>query len=86
MTYAFTQDVPIDAAAYDRIVTDLGPAQPPGLVVHLALVRPERGVRYVDVGATAVDWVRFAEERLQPVVHPMLSSRSLGVASPEAPS
>jgi hypothetical protein len=72
MTYAFTQDVPIDAAAYARIVTDLGPEAPPGLVVHIASARPEGGLRYIDVWESEEDWDRFAEERLHPVVHPML--------------
>ena len=37
MTYAFTQDVPIDAAFYQRIVEGLGSEVPDGLVVHLGL-------------------------------------------------
>ena len=73
MTYAFTQDVPIDAAFYRRITDGLGDDPPKGLVVHLAVERPEGGLRYVDVWETEADWDRFAEERLHPVVHPLLS-------------
>lgn len=73
MTYAFTQDVPIDAALYRRITDGLGDEPPKGLVVHLAVERPEGGLRYVDVWETEADWDRFAEERLHPVVHPLLS-------------
>jgi hypothetical protein len=74
MTYAFTQDVPIDATAYDKIVAELGPDPAPGFVVHLAIARPEGGLRYIDVWDTEADFERFAEERLHPVVHPMLQA------------
>lgn len=73
MTYAFTQDVPIDAAVYQRITNDLGDDPPKGLIVHLALERPDGRLRYIDVWETEQDWDRFAEERLHPVVHPLLS-------------
>ena len=43
MTYAFTQDVPIDATFYNRITDGLGDAPPEGLVVHLAIERVEGG-------------------------------------------
>jgi len=72
MTYAFTQDVPIDATTYEKIVAGLGSDPAPGFVVHLAIARPEGGLRYVDVWETEADFERFAEERLHPVVHPML--------------
>ncbi len=72
MTYAFTQDVPIDAAFYGRIVERLGDDPPKGLVVHLAVERPEGGLSYFDVWESEEDWDRFAEERLHPVVHPLL--------------
>lgn len=72
MTYAFTQDVPIDAAAYSRITSDLGPEHPSGMLVHIALQLPEGGLRYIDVWESEGDWDRFAEERLHPVVHPIL--------------
>jgi len=75
MTYAFTQDVPIDAGMYHRIVDGLGDGPPEGLIVHLAVERPEGGLRYFDVWESEADWDRFAEERLHPVVHPLLSSR-----------
>jgi hypothetical protein len=71
--YAFTQDVPIDAAFYDRIVAGLGDRPPAGLISHLAYELPGGGLRYVDVWTSEADWDRFAEERLHPVVHPMLA-------------
>jgi hypothetical protein len=72
MTFAFTQDVPIDAAFYRRITDGLGHEPPKGLLVHLAVERPEGGLRYVDVWESEADWDRFAEERLHPVVHSLL--------------
>lgn len=73
MTYAFTQDVPIDTAFYARIVEGLGDAVPDGLVLHLAVERAEGGLRYIDVWDTQADWERFVEQRLHPVVHGLLS-------------
>ena len=72
MTYAFVQDVPIDREFYSRIVADLGDEPPKGLISHLAVERPEGGLRYIDVWESEEDWDRFAEERLHPVVHRML--------------
>jgi hypothetical protein len=72
MTYAYLQDVPIDAAAYERITDGLGPEAPAGMLVHIALQRPEGGLRYIDVWESQEDCDRFGEERLHPVVHPVL--------------
>ena len=73
MTYAFTQDVPIDAVFYKRIVDALGDEPPKGMVLHIAAERPEGGLRYIDVWQSEDDWDHFAEERLHPVVHSLLS-------------
>lgn len=73
MTYAFTQDVPIDRAFYDRIAAGIGDVPPDGLVVHLAIERDEGGLRYVDVWESQAHWDRFVDERLHPVVHGLLS-------------
>jgi hypothetical protein len=72
MTYAFTQDVPIDAAFYERLVQAMGDEKPHGLIVHLALEREEGGLRYVDVWESEQDWNRFVDERLHPVIHGLL--------------
>jgi hypothetical protein len=71
--YAFTQDVPIDAVLYRRITDGVGDAAPDGLIVHLAIERPEGGLRYIDVWESEEDCDRFAEERLHPVVHALLA-------------
>jgi hypothetical protein len=74
MTYSFVQDVPIDATTYAEIKAGLGTDLPPGLVVHLAHTRAEGGLRYIDVWESEEACDRFGEERLHPVVHPMLAA------------
>lgn len=73
MAYAFTQDVPIDATFYQRIVDGVGEQRPAGLIVHLAVERAEGGLRYIDVWETRDDFVRFVDDRLHPVVHGLLA-------------
>ncbi|MEZ5411959.1 MAG: hypothetical protein R2761_28245 [Acidimicrobiales bacterium] len=83
--YAFTQDVPIDAAFYRRIADELGPEAPPGLLVHMAVERPEGGLRYYEVWQSEADSERFREERLHPVVHGMLAEIFGDQLPPEPP-
>jgi hypothetical protein len=73
IVYAFTQDVPIDATFYRRITDGLGEEPPTGLIIHLALARPEGGLRYIDVWESQDDCDRFSAERLHPVVHGLLA-------------
>lgn len=73
MPYVFSQDVPIDAAFYARIKKGLGEDPPKGLISHVAVERPEGGLRYIDVWESEQDWDHFAEDRLHPVVHPLLT-------------
>lgn len=73
MTFAFTQDVPIDGAFYNRIAEALGDELPRGLISHLAIERPEGGLRYIDIWESEDDCTRFTEERLHPVLHELLS-------------
>ena len=84
MLYAFTQDVPIDAAFYRRITDGLGTDAPAGLVLHLAIERPEGGLHYIDVWESQQDCDRFSEERLHPVVHTLLHE-VFGDQIPEEP-
>ena len=44
-----------------------------GLLSHVAVERPEGGLRYIDVWQSRDDWDRFVETRLHPVVHPLLA-------------
>ena len=71
--YAFTQDVPIDVATHERIMEEIGPEVPEGLVAHVVSVRPEGGLRYLDVWTSKEACERFVEARLHPVVHAMLA-------------
>lgn len=83
MPYAFTQDVPINEALYRQIVDGLGVEPPKGLIVHVAMERPGGGLRYFDLWDSEDDWDRFAEERLHPVVHPLLERALDGRIPPE---
>ncbi len=84
MTYAFIQDVPIDEDFYKRITDGLGPDLPKGLITHIAIKRPEGGgLRYIDVWESEEDCDRFGEERLHPVVHPLLQEIFGGELPPE---
>lgn len=73
MPYAFRQDVPIDAAFYARIKEGLRTEPPQGLICHLVVERPDGSLSYIDVWESEDDWDRFAEERLHPVVHALLT-------------
>ena len=79
--YAFTQDVPIDRAFYKRITDGLGADPPRGLIIHLAIERPEGGLRYLDVWKSQQECDQFSENRLHPVVHPLL----IGIFGDELP-
>jgi hypothetical protein len=79
--YAFTYEVPIDEQTYARIKEGIGPQRPPGLIAHLAWCT-ETGLRYTDVWRGKDDFEAFAEERLHPVVHPLLQ-QMLGLVPPE---
>ncbi len=81
MTYAFTYDAPINAETYARIKEGLGPDRPLGLIAHLAW-RTDSGLRYLDVWRSRADHEEFAENRLHPVVHPILQDM-LGFVPPE---
>ena len=72
-TYAFTEDVPIDAAFYKRLRDGIGDELPKGLITHLVVERPEGGLRYIDVWESEEAWNQFEMERVHPVVHELLS-------------
>ena len=79
--HAFTYEVPIDEQTYARIKEGIGPQRPPGLIAHLAW-RTESGLRYVDAWQSKDDLEAFTENRLHPVVHPILQEM-LGFVPPE---
>jgi hypothetical protein len=75
--YAFVQDVPIDRAVYQRIKDGLGEQLPEGLLVHLALEQADGTLRYVDVWRDQEACERFVEQRLHPVVGPVLAAADI---------
>jgi hypothetical protein len=85
MTFAYTQDVPIDEGVYRKIVDGIGPEVPPGMVAHLAVKLPEGGLRYIDVWDSEEDWDRFEKERLNPVLVPIIEE-ALGHDGPPPPA
>ncbi len=82
MAFAFTYDVPIGEDVYRKIEDGLGSEAPIGLVTHVAMRLPEGGLRYIDVWRSEAESERFAEERLHPVVNPILEEL-LGFTPPE---
>ncbi len=86
MTYAITNVVGLDEAAYKAMQAQVGPEVPKGLIVHLAVKRPEGGLRYIDVWESEEDCQHFEDERLHPVVHRMVRQRlGLGENDPLPP-
>ncbi len=81
MTYAFTFDVPINAEIYARIKEGIGTQRPDGMIAHLAW-HTDTGLRYVDVWQSKDQYEAFAEQRLHPVVRPLLEE-TLGFVPPE---
>ena len=75
MVYAFTQDVPIDAALYGRITDELGDESMDGLLLHLCVRRPDGGLRYIDVWESEEQCTRAFEERVHPAVDAAFGGR-----------
>jgi hypothetical protein len=69
MVYAFTQDVPIDEDTYRKIINRIGPEPIKGSLLHLAVRRPDGGLRYIDVWESEDACARAFEERIHPAVH-----------------
>ncbi|SEO58700.1 hypothetical protein [Trujillonella endophytica] len=68
MTYAYIQDVPIDAELYGRILEHLGEEPMEGQLLHLCVRRPEGGLRYIDVWESEGHCARAFDERIHPAV------------------
>lgn len=73
MSYAYTQDVPINWSIYEQIRGELGWETPPGLITHLVIELPEGGLRYVDVWETKEDCDAFFRDRVHPAVDRVLA-------------
>src|SRR5262249_7007593 len=75
MPYAFVQDVPIDESMYREVRAEVGSASPAGLIVHVALERPEGGLRFLNVWESHDAWSAFHNQRLQPAIEKALANR-----------
>lgn len=75
MPYAFTQDVPADAAMYAEIKAML-PEQPDGLIVHLAVER-DAGLRYIDVWENEEAWENFRDAHVEDAVSQVLARHGI---------
>ncbi|MDQ6675642.1 MAG: hypothetical protein M3069_33740 [Chloroflexota bacterium] len=73
MTYTWLQDVPIDLDIYREIVAGLGDTPPQGLILHVARVLEDGHLQYLDVWESEAACERFTEQRLHPVVGPVLA-------------
>jgi hypothetical protein len=72
MTYAHIQDVPANEEIHSKIRAELGAEPPAGMILHVA-IRQRRGLRYIDVWQDEESWVRFRDDRLEPVVARVLA-------------
>jgi hypothetical protein len=77
MVYAYVQDVPIDEALYQRIVTEIGPEPVAGSLLHLCVRRADGGLRYIDVWESREACAKAFDERIHPAV-----DRAFGGARP----
>ncbi len=66
--YAYLQHVPIGPDTYAKVKDRLGSDPLEGLVVHLALARPDGGLTYVDVWESREACDRAFSERIHPAV------------------
>lgn len=75
--YAWTQDLPIDAAAYAEITARMGDASMPGLVVHVAIETEGGLLRYLDVWESKAQHDAAMESVVHPAVAPVLAERGI---------
>lgn len=84
MTFAWTQDLPIDMAIYKRIETEIGEEAAKGLVVHV-VTRIPGGLRYLDVWESEQDCDRFFAERVHPAVSRVFAAAGFAGPAQEPP-
>jgi hypothetical protein len=77
--YAWTQDLPIDAAAYGDITDRIGDSAMPGLVVHVAAVNDDGRMHYLDVWESQQAHDEAFANVIHPAVHPVLAERRVEV-------
>lgn len=72
MVHAFTQDVPIDFATYEKVIALLGDEPLDGCLVHLCTEREDGGLRYFDVWESEEKCAIAFDQRIHPAVHAAL--------------
>ncbi|MGI5290261.1 hypothetical protein ACQEVF_43955 [Nonomuraea polychroma] len=83
MVYAFTQDVPINADVYQKIIERLGDEPLKGLIVHMAATQPDGTLRYIDVWESEGLCAKAFDERIHPAVYATFAELGItGVAEP----
>lgn len=86
MVYAWTQDLPIDTEIYRRITDALGDEPMDGLLLHLAVRKPDGTLRYVDIWESEEQCDRVFEERIHPAVDTVFTALTGGGRPPEEPT
>ena len=69
MVYAWTQELPIDSDFYRRITSALGDEPMDGLLLHLAVRKPDGTLQYIDVWESKEHCDRAFAERIHPAVY-----------------
>ena len=78
--FAWSQNVPIDEAAYRDVTTRMGEAKMPGLIVHLAIEEADGSLRYIDVWESEQACDEAFETVIHPAVRAILTERGIHVA------
>jgi hypothetical protein len=81
MPYACSYEVPADEQLYRKVMSEIGPDTPEGLVVHL-VVESEGGLRHFGVWDSQADWERFRDERVEPAVGKVLTAAGFSQLPP----
>ena len=78
--FAWSQNVPINQAAYRDVTARRGEAKMPGLLVHLAIEEADGTLRYIDVWESEQACDEAFQAVIHPAVHGMLTERGIQVA------
>jgi hypothetical protein len=80
VTYVFTQDVPISAEVYGKIVTKVGREPMKGLIVHVASKTADGKLHYFDVWESKELCDQAFQERIGPATERVLSESGTPLA------
>jgi len=75
--YAQIHDAPATADMYHQVLELVGDEPYAGLVAHIALARPEGGLRFIDVWESQAAFEAFREARLSPAVGQVLAEHGI---------